>query len=279
MSSLRPSFAERDAFRDLLAASYADGRLDEAEFGSRQELLEQATTVGDLLAVADGLPTDGISLPQVRRAIPTTATPKRRWNPRLMAVAAAVALIVGFAAGGGFGFLAGADTPDSRPSGGQPPEPAVRPLQPGGMAPVIDWLGEHDYNRIVDMTLHEEMVYVQAIVPGSDRKTDRITWTTEPEPEVEPSGLLSEEGTETFPLRALAYSSLPAMTAAAPSMLDSTSDQLHLVIRRTAAFGFRAYEDEPVQVTVYVTGDDYGDGGGRVMWSGDGQELLQVSRA
>jgi hypothetical protein len=68
MLSLRLSEADRSACTEDLAEQYALGRLDDAEFGRRLDLLNAAVTHGDLAPVYAGLPAPSIYAPQpVRR--------------------------------------------------------------------------------------------------------------------------------------------------------------------------------------------------------------------
>lgn len=56
MNELRASYGERDAYLDQLARSYADGRLDDAEFGLRRDAILSAVTHADILEQFRGLP-------------------------------------------------------------------------------------------------------------------------------------------------------------------------------------------------------------------------------
>jgi Domain of unknown function (DUF1707) len=56
---LRVSDAERQEVADRLAAHYADGRLDQAEFEDRSGLAMNAKTRGDLAGLFDDLPEPG----------------------------------------------------------------------------------------------------------------------------------------------------------------------------------------------------------------------------
>ncbi len=72
---LRLTDDDRTACAEDLAEAYAVGRLDDAEFGRRLDLLHTAVTHGDLGAVYDGLPAPTLYSPAPRR--PATA-PRRR---------------------------------------------------------------------------------------------------------------------------------------------------------------------------------------------------------
>lgn len=60
-SDLRLSDAERSATADNLAAHYAEGRLDRAEFDERLDRAMAAKTRGDLAGIFAGLPPAGTS--------------------------------------------------------------------------------------------------------------------------------------------------------------------------------------------------------------------------
>lgn len=61
MSELRPTFAERDRYLDLLSTAYADGRLDEKEFEARSNGVLAAVTHRDAMAQFEGLPRPAIA--------------------------------------------------------------------------------------------------------------------------------------------------------------------------------------------------------------------------
>ena len=65
--SLRLAEAERMACAEDLAEAYAVGRLDDAEFGRRLDLLHTAVTHGDLTVVYEGLPVSSLYAPAPRR--------------------------------------------------------------------------------------------------------------------------------------------------------------------------------------------------------------------
>jgi len=270
VSSLRPSFAERDAFRELLSTSYADGRLDDEQFRARQELVEKATTIDDLLVVADGLPLDGIELPRVARPAAAPAR-RRRLRPEVFAGSALTAAVLGFTFAGGFGPLGGDDDAVAHEVGANPddnsaPEPLML-LEPGGMSEQIALLKSRHYDRIESISIYPDRLYVEALVPGDDSRVDQIT-IDEDGMTAEPSGTLSESG-EVFGLDAVAYSVLPDAVAQAPTLIGSAGTVSYVDIE---------VDDGRPTIRVFVDGDDYGQGSGYVTWSADGQQLLRVVR-
>lgn len=64
---LRLTEDDRTSCTEDLAEAYAVGRLDDAEFGRRLDLLHSAVTHGDLTAVYDGLPPPSLYAPAPRR--------------------------------------------------------------------------------------------------------------------------------------------------------------------------------------------------------------------
>lgn len=67
---LRPSFAERDKYLDLLSAAYSDGRLDDEELDKRTRAVLGAVTHRDAIAQFEGLPA-----PKVLKHEPPPARP------------------------------------------------------------------------------------------------------------------------------------------------------------------------------------------------------------
>jgi hypothetical protein len=67
MLPLRLTAAERETCADELAEQYAVGRLDDAEFGRRMDLLHRAATHADLQPVFYGLPAPSLYTPAPRR--------------------------------------------------------------------------------------------------------------------------------------------------------------------------------------------------------------------
>jgi hypothetical protein len=88
MLPIRLTAAERDTCADDLAEQYAVGRLDDAEFGRRMDLLHRAETHGDLQSVFYGLPTPSLYT--------TASAPRRRGRWRWVVFAGAVWMAVPF---------------------------------------------------------------------------------------------------------------------------------------------------------------------------------------
>ncbi len=267
MTSLRPSFAERDAFRELLSTSYADGRLDDEQFRMRQGLVDEAATIEDLLVLAEGLPLDGVVLPQTAEPIAADDA-ERRWRPRagVLIAAAAAAAALGFLTAGGLG---GSDRDITSASASEDaPMAAPQPLAAGGLTEMLAWLENNHYDQIETIVCYPDRLDVVALVPGRDRALDAISWTQTGDPEVSPDSTLSDSD-DLFALHDVDYSVLPAAVAAAPDVVGSATE--------VSSASIRVESGEP-RLSVYVSGDEYGEGSGYATWSPDGQQLLQVSR-
>ena len=64
--SERPSFAQRDAYRDILSEGYAQGRLDDAEFARRTGAAVAATSLARLEGLIADLPRGDLPVPVQR---------------------------------------------------------------------------------------------------------------------------------------------------------------------------------------------------------------------
>lgn len=63
VSSHRPSYAQREAYRDALAQAYAAGRLDDSDFEDRLNLLAMAESLADLEDLVVDVPRADIEVP------------------------------------------------------------------------------------------------------------------------------------------------------------------------------------------------------------------------
>lgn len=260
---LRPSFAEREAYREVLAQAYAEGRVDDEEFAARQDLVEQAQTLGELRYVAEGLPTGGLEVagPNIPAVQPDRA--RGSWSRRGLLTLGAAA--VGFAAAGGIGKLIDlAPDPDTLDLSVS----TLRPLEPGGVDEPVRWLNEHGYRSFTDLTLHDDMVSAVALVPGRTDALDYITMTGREPPSARPHGQPST-GAYTFELADIDLSLIPEYVRVAPGVMGSDGYVNMVVID-----GW----DGGVAVRPYVEGDAYGAGGGYLVWSADGKRLIAIYR-
>lgn len=132
MNRLRPSHAEREAVHDLLSQSFADGRLDFAEFEARVDLVPEASTISELLELVDGLPAGSLSFAeQSQLPVPADPDASPSWTRR--GVLAAAGLAFGFVVSGGF-TRAFAQVSDEAPVS-QPPPVSKQPAVPDQFAP------------------------------------------------------------------------------------------------------------------------------------------------
>lgn len=271
MNRLRPSYAEREAVHDLLSQSFANGRLDFAEFEARVDLVPQAATVSELLQLVDGLPAGSLEFAeQTNPPVPAEPDAPPSWTRR--GVLAAAGLAVGFAVSGGF-TRAFAQVSDEAPISPPPPVPQ-RPALPDQFAPgefetSLQRITDEGYTTFTRLTVHPHIVTAVALAPDRPEVTDRITITnsgfeTEPYNELTSSDI-------PFTLDDVDVSLLPAYLAHAPVLLGGTK-VTHVIIEVDST------EPATVIVRVYVEGDEYGAGGGYVQWSGDGQTLLRIAR-
>lgn len=263
MNSLRPSFTERDAFRDAVAQAYAEGRLDDDAFARRQEQLERAVTIGDLEEAVDDLPSSYIEVATRSSDHPVPLTAHRpRWGRRVFLGIGAAA--VGFGLAGGIGAARG--LLPSIQSLSLPSLGGVDTFAVGGLAEPFAWLEKHEYVTYTDVTLHGDAFYARALVPGRKTAVDYINMIRSDAPSTRPYGLLSA-GAQTFTLDQVTWDRIPEMARVAPDVLGSRGKVTHIIIEPNQAHG--------AAIRAYVDGDAYGAGGGIVEWTPDGSAILR----
>ena len=103
--SERPSFAQPDAYRDVLSDAFAQGRLNDQEFSRRLDRAASATVLGDLEELVADLPRGDLPVPaeQIRRPAREHEERTRRTSSARRGLALAAAVLVGGLAG----FLGG----------------------------------------------------------------------------------------------------------------------------------------------------------------------------
>ena len=258
---MRPSFAEREAFRSALSEAFAEGRIEEDEFGRRLEAIEQGERVDDLIQALEGLPGADIEVATQHAPIEQTGRhPGRRLGRRAF-------LGIG-AAAGGF-LLAGGWRPvvEALPSPGEVVPQAggksTRYYEDGGLEDAVKWLSDHHYELFIEVLVYPDMFGVTAVNPERPEVLDRVFKNNTLPWDVEPDGQLDKDA-KPFGLDVLNLGAVPEMARVAPEMLGGV---------RTTHMIFGSSE-----VRVHVEGDEYDVGGGSVTWSSDATELREVYR-
>lgn len=258
---MRPSFAEREAFRNALAEAFAEGRIDEHDFGRRVEAIESGERVDDLLQALEGLPSGGIEVATQRAPVEQTVrTPGRRLGRRaFLGIGAAAG---GFVVAGGWRPLVEALPSPSEvlpQAGGK----STRYYEAGGLDDAVKWLADHHYEQFIEVTVYPDMFGVTAVNPERPDVLDRVFKNNTMPWEVDPNGQLDKDW-EPFGLDVLNLGAVPEFARVAPEMIGGLRTT-HMIFSRS-------------EVRVYVEGDEYDVGGGSVTWSSDATELREVYR-
>lgn len=261
MNPLRPSFAERETFRSALAEAFAEGRIDETEFGRRLGVIEEGERLEDLLGAMEGLPQDQIVVAEPTPIPAATQPPSRRIGRRVFlgVVAAAGGFVV---AGGARPLIESLPSPsEALPrAGGE----SSRYYEVGGLDDPLEWMADHHYADYIELLVYPDMVGATAVNPERPEVLDRVFKNNTLPWEVEPSGQLGKDA-RTFALDSANHAAVPELARVAPEITGGA---------RTTHMIFNASE-----VRVYVEGDAYGVGGGSVTWSLDVTELREVYRS
>lgn len=293
----RPSFAQRDAYRDVLARGYAEGRLDDAEFEARVGRMDRCETVEGLERQVADLPRGELPRPEGARAAglrtsraqdPRTrmeeprARRTRRWVG-LFAVAAAVGALGGALAAGG--------APSQEGSGdGQPASEAIAAdaeaesaIDRSSVLWAFEALGEQSAEASL---LSLSPGYLYAEVPAAGSRYDALYLREGGAPERSPGGTFEPgtRGSLVFETRMLDPELIAAMVEAAPEVYERTAgvsgarpEGVH-VRMHPAESAYAGVDPALPLVEVRMSADDYGEGGGDVVWSADGSALVEVGR-
>lgn len=288
--SHRPSFGQRDAYRDLLSEGYAQGRLDDAEFARRAEAAQTATSLERLEELIADLPRGDVPLPVARGrggAPGGAGQRRRRAASRSVLSLVTAAALVGLAGGIFAGpFMAEAQSGDSAEAGD-------RTSDDDGSAPSTTPSFAHDdVIRAFDLAADYEQISriiisgtsVQLHVPTASGTTfDVVTADQRGGVSTDPGGTYGEgEPDARFDPSALDPEEVAAMVVRAPDVYAETTGEDGNAASRldlgapgsgTAYAGVRP--GSPV-VRVSLELGDYGDGGGTVTWTPDGGRVLEV---
>jgi hypothetical protein len=280
----RPSFTQRDAYRDVLSRGYAEGRLDDEEFEARLTRMGRCETLKGLEAQISGLPRGGLPVPQGARVTPGEAGrgPRRvRWG-RVFTAAAAVGIVGGVLAGNGGMLLpssSGDDAGEVPESAGESEEDPV--LDRAAVLRGLEALSEES-TEVSDLSLYPGYASAQVAV-GGNRYDDLLLYDGR-EPESSPGGTY-EPGTRdalVFDVHQLDPELVARMVESAPEVYEETTGMAGVapesVWARVDSSGSRyvGVDMSRPLIEVRMAANDYGEGGGSVVWSADGGALVKA---
>lgn len=144
---MRASFEERDAYLDHLAKSYADGRLDDAEFERRRDAILSAATHAEISQQFEGLPAPAVRVPE-----------RGRLNRRNVLIGGGV-----IAAAGVVGALVVSQRTASRPVPTSAADPwAGPPLSTDFVLETLASLREIEFTNLVEFDAQSSHVWGRA---------------------------------------------------------------------------------------------------------------------
>lgn len=268
VTSLRPSFAERDSFRSALSQAYADGRIDDAEFERRSTLVESGDSADELReALAD--------LPQPETEFPTTVTraealDRQRRGRTSTKVSRRSLFFIGagiLGAIGGFSDGLGGDSEEPAAESTQS-QTTDYPTDATAIEGVVAAVKKKGYRDFQLMSFSSGDFTASARSPKNRNGLDSIQSYAGDEIEVQPSAHLGRNDT-LFTLEGIDFDLIPTMCRGALDKLGGKTV--------TRAEITTSGDGEPT-ISVYVEGDDYGVGSGSLEWTKDGSQLLRIAR-
>jgi hypothetical protein len=320
--SERPSFAQRDAYRDVLSDAFAQGRLNDQEFSRRIDRAASATVLGDLEELVADLPRGDLPVPaeQIRR-------PAREDEERTQRTSAArrgLALTAAVLVGGLAGFLGGsaaiypnagasgaddgvaADTgaaaddsaadsnaaddsaaddraadnsaADDSAADDSPEARAFSDISYGAAQRAAQLAADHGDLTGLRVTGTSASVHVPT---EAGTTYDVVTLAQDGTITTEPGGTYGEDEADVqLPGNRIDGEELAAMILAAPEIYATTTGTTGhpataLDVRAPAVDYAGVAPDAPV-VRVQLGLDEYGGGGGAVVWTLDGSRVLEV---
>lgn len=305
----RPSFGQRDSYRDILSDGYAQGRLDDAEFARRTEAAVSATSLARLEELIADLPRGGLPVPEERRYghaedrdVPDRdvqgrdvqgrnaqgSAGRRRGRTPLQVTLAVVtaAALVGITGG----LIAGPFMAEAQQAGDQETEDAS--ADGAERSSTEPSFAHDDVTRAFDLAADYEEVSrilvsgttAQLHVPTEPGTTyDVVTVDQQGRVSTEPGGTYGEtEPNARIDPSTIDPDKVAAMAVAAPDVYAETTRNDGLPASRlnlgVPGSGTEYAGVEPGSPVVRVTLDlgDYGDGGGTVTWTPDGEQIVEV---
>lgn len=305
----RPSFGQRDAYRDVLSEGYAQGRLHDDEFRRRVDEAAAASSLGRLEELIADLPRGDLPVPaaQIRAAARREANTARQTSSARRGLAVTAAVLVG-ALGG---FLAGsavlhARAPDTvaadttatdsdaedtdtdtdatdaggSDGGGSDGEGAWGDVSYGDVIRAAELAADQD--ELSRLTVSDTTASVHVPTEAgttydvvSAHENGRIT--------TRPGGTYGDDEADArIDDSVIDGDTLAAMILAAPDVYATTTgNTAHAAATLDVHVPTRSLEYAGVEpgtpvVQVRLGMDEYGSGGGTVVWTVDGTRVLQV---
>lgn len=288
----RPSFRQRDSYRDVLSDGYAHGRLNDAEFARRTEEALVATSLELLEELIGDLPRGALPVPveRGRGDARGTAGQGRRRSPAQAAVAVVTAAALAGLAGG---IIAGPFMAEAQQQGEHRTAAGDTPADDEGqLSSTEPSFAYDDVMRAFGLAADYEEVSrivvsgtsAQLHVPTSSGTTyDVVTADQQGRVSTEPGGTYGEgEPNVRIDPSAIDQEEVAAMVTAAPDVFAATTgNDGHSAARLNLGVpgpGTEYAGVEPGSPVVRVTLElgDYGAGGGTVTWTPDGERVLEV---
>lgn len=288
--SERPSFAQRDAYRDVLSDGFAQGRLADEDFDVRLQLVHEADRLSDLESLISDLPRGDLPVPVGSAGGPGSGAGAgvagmpalSRGSKVLALVLVGIPLVAG--------VCLGAVTVAARN--------AQQPASDAGIVGVVDAeesevLEYRDVARGVEFVAQQDapttvrmspgMVHLE--VPTEDGTAyDSVVLLRDGRVSSDPGTVYADE--EAPPLvdaDDLDADVLAAIVMAAPQVYEEHVGEVPLPVDRLSISadhvddGYAGFDAEEPVVTVWFSTDEYGAGGGRVVYALDGSRVLEVT--
>lgn len=288
--SERPSFVQRDAYRDVLSDGYAQGRLADEDFDERLQRVHEADHLSDLESLIADLPRGDLPVPVGRTGGPASGDGTGAGDPpslsrgsRILALAlVGIPLVAGVCLGVVTGSAGNAH--ESAPDAGVREEPGSTEsevLEYRDVARGVEFVAQQDAPTSVSIS--PGMAHLE--VPTEDGTAyDRVTLLRDGSVSSDPGTLYEDE--EAPPLvdaDDLDTDVLAAIVLAAPQVYEEVVGEAPLPVDRLSisaelfADGYAGLDAEEAVVTVWFSTDEYGAGGGRVAYELDGSRVLEVT--
>jgi hypothetical protein len=263
--SIRPSFAEREAFRTALSQAYADGRIDDVEFDHRSTLVETGISADELREALRDLPQPATEFPTtVTRAEALESQRLRGQRPHVSR--RGLFLLCGGALGAVAGLYDGWQHGPAASDSADDDSAWDYPHDAEAIEQILGVIEDKGYREFTYLRFYSGGLVGGAKTPKGPAGIDGLE-AFDDDLSVAPESHLSDDD-ELFRLDGIAFELIPAMSRSAIEKLGGRAVNY-------AEVGI--VSGEPT-IRVAVDGDDYGVGAGSLEWSADGEELLRIHR-